>query len=351
MHRFLSIAFSSLLLACSSNIGDGGSPDAAPAPDQPDDSDAAPAADGDVCGSLLASFSPIKPTVLLVVDRSGSMKADYGGPTRWDALHDTLMDSGSGIVTQLAGKVRFGILLYDGHDGDAAGACPTLHDVGPAIDNAEEIEALYGTMLPGEGTPTGQAIAAGTPMLAAVDKPGPKLLILATDGLPDTCDAPTEDSSAQARGAVMDAVEAAYDLEIGTTVIGVGPDISAEHLQEVANAGAGLPAGGADDATYYQALDAQALVDAFDDIIDGARGCVFTLDNPVDPDIAQGVVTLDGEVLEQGTEWKLRNGGAGIKLLGEACEAVLAGGNHEVAATFTCPEEPESPADAGPDID
>ena len=349
MVRLLRFAFPSLLLACSSNIGDGVAPDATPAQEEPA-SDAAPAG-GDVCSSLLVDFSPVVPTMLLVVDRSGSMKADYGGPTRWNALYDTLMDPDEGVVSQLADKVRFGLLLYSGHDGDDNGACPTLHDVAPAIDNAEAIEAVYGAMAPGEGTPTGQAVATGTPMLEAVAEPGPKLLILATDGLPDTCDAPTEDSSAIARGAVIDAVEAAYDLDIGTYVIGVGPDVSAAHLQEVANAGAGLPATGPDNATYYQALDAQALVAAFDTIIDGVRGCRFDLDTPVDPDVAVGVVTLDGDELELGTEWKFRNGGRGIELIGEACEVILAGGDHEIAATFTCPDEPDSAADAGPVVD
>lgn len=346
MLRFLRFAFPSLLLACSSNIGDGVSPDSGPG-DQTDDSDAAPAG-GDLCGSLLVNFSPVVPTVLLVVDRSGSMKADYGGVTRWNALHDTLMNPTDGIVPQLADKVRFGLLLYSGHDLDDAGACPTLHDVGPAIDNAEAIEALYGSKAPGEGTPTGEAIAVGTPMLDAVTASGPKLLILATDGLPDTCDAPTEDSSAMARALVVDGVEAAHDLDIATYVIGVGPDVAADHLQEVANAGAGLPAAGPDNATFYQALDAQALVDAFDEIIDGVRGCVFDLDAPVDPDIAVGVVTLDGEVLEEGTDWELRASGGRIKLLGEACDTILAGGDHQVEATFTCPEQAP---DAGPEID
>ena len=346
MHRLVRFAFPSLLFACASNIGDGaGTGDAAP-PDEPA-SDAAPA-DSDVCGSLQASFSPITPTVLLVVDRSGSMKADYGGQSRWNALHATLMDPASGIVTQLAEQVRFGLLLYSGHDGAPGGTCPTLHEVGPKKNNAEEIEAVYGAMLPGEGTPTGEAVAAATPLLEAVTAEGPKLLILATDGLPDTCDTPTEDSSAIARAAVIDNVAAAYDLDIATYVIGVGPDVSADHLQEVANAGAGLAPGGAASAPYVQALDAQALVAAFDTIIDGARGCTFALDAPVDPDIAEGVVTLDGEQLVEGTDWKLGPNGGRIVLLAEACDAILDGGDHEVAATFTCPE----PApDAGPEID
>lgn len=342
MIRRVSLIIPILLAACSDGPGSG-SPDAAgPIADAGAAADAAPVG---FCSTLLVQFRPVVPTVMLVVDRSGSMDADYGGPSRWNALYTTLMDPSSGIVSRLADDVRFGLLLYSGHDGDPDGPCPTLHDVAPARDNVGPIDAVYGAMEPGEGTPTGAAVAAATPMIQAVSEPGPKLLILATDGLPDTCGAPSEDSSAAARSAVLSAVGAAHDEEIDTYVIGVGPDISSEHLQEVANAGRGLAPAGPDNATYYRALDAAALVDAFQDIIDGARGCVFELDDPVDPDIAQGIVTLDGEPLEAGTDWHLRDGST-LELLGAACETILAGGNHTVEATFTCPADGGAP-DAG----
>lgn len=332
-----------LHLACSDGPASS-APDAGPRADGAAGAVDAAAAGG-VCSSLSVNFTPIVPTVMLVVDRSGSMRADYGGPSRWDALYTTLMDPTAGIVTRLADEVRFGLLLYSGHDGDPDGPCPILHEVAPAQGNVSAIDGVYGGIDPGEGTPTGAAVAAATPMIDAISEPGPKLFILATDGLPDTCGAPSEDSSAQARGRVLSAVGAAHDKAITTYVIGVGPDISSEHLQEVANAGRGMPPGGPGAATYYRALDAAALVDAFQEIIDGARGCVFQLDDPVDPDIAQGTVTLDGAPLEPGTDWHLRDGGT-LELLGAACETILAGGDHTVEATFTCPSG-DGAADAG----
>jgi hypothetical protein len=334
----------SLLLACGSSSG---SPDAGPAADAPTGDD--PGDPGDaVCSSLQVDFRPVVPSVMLVVDRSGSMKADYGGPTRWQALYGALMDPGTGIVAQLAEEVRFGLLLYSGHDLDPDGPCPTLREVAPALGNHAAIDTLYGGMQPGEGTPSGAAVRAATPMLEAVDEPGPKLMILATDGIPDTCAAPSEDSSAIARQQVIGAVNDAYDGEISTYVIGVGPDVSSEHLQEVANAGRGLAPAGPQNAVYYRANDTQALVAAFDEIINGARGCVFELDTPVDPDIAKGVVTLDGEELVLGTDWQLRDGGT-LELIGAACDAILAGGEHTVEATFTCPNQQPDAGNGGVD--
>ena len=333
--------FAVLPLACSDGPGSGTPDAAAPSPDG-SPADAAPAA---VCSSLSVHFTPVVPTVMLVVDRSGSMRTDYGGPTRWRALYTTLMDPSSGIVTRLADEVRFGLLLYSGHDGDPDGLCPTLHDVAPAAGNVAAIDAVYGDMQPGEGTPTGAAVAAAKPLIQQVTEPGPKLFILATDGLPDTCGAPSEDSSAQAKTAVLSAVAAAHDDDVTTYVIGVGPDISSEHLQEVANAGRGLAPNGPDKATFYRALDAAALVDAFQEIINGARGCTFELDQPVDPDVARGTVSLDGAPLTAGTDWRLRDGGT-LELLGAACDTILAGGDHTVEATFTCPSGADAP-DAG----
>jgi hypothetical protein len=328
MNRLAAALPLSLLVACGSEVP-GETPDAGPGP-RPD----APPT-GEVCASLHAAFDPIVPTVMLVVDRSGSMKLDYGGVSRWDALYSTLMAPGTGAVAQLADKVRFGLLLYSGHDGNPSGACPTLRDVGPALDNYAAIDAVYGPSVPGTGTPTGAAMRAAAPALAAVTEPGPKLLILATDGEPDNCAEPSQDSSPAARGEVIAAVQAAHGDDMKTYVIGVGADVSESHLQEVANAGRGLPTGGPDNATYYRALDTASLVAAFDEIISGARGCVFELDGRIDGDVVEATVTLDGQVLDRGTDWQIRDGNS-IELLGAACESVLAGGSHVVEATFVC---------------
>ena len=328
-------------LACSSDTP--GAPDGAPPP-PPDAAGAADAATDEVCASLRVEFEPVVPTVMLVVDRSGSMRADHGGVTRWEAVYGALMDPAAGIVSQLAEEVRFGLLLYSGHDTDPAATCPILHEVAPALDNAGTIDALYASMQPGEGTPTGAAMAAAGPLLQEVSEPGPKLVILATDGEPDTCDEPSADSSAAARAAVLSATEAAHAAEIETFVIGVGTGVSSEHLQEVANAGQGLPVEGPELAPYYRAVDSAELVAAFTQIINGARGCVFELDSPVPiaPDLAEGEVTLDGVPLDRGTEWELVDQGT-LELLGAACEDILAGGDHVVEASFTCPDDSEPP--------
>ena len=48
-----------------------------------------------------------------------------------------------------------------------------------------------------------------------------------------------------------------------------------------------------------------------------------------------GTVTLDGDELTWGTDWHLLDEHT-LELLGDACQAVMAGGEHTVEAYFTC---------------
>ena len=57
----------------------------------------------------------------------------------------------------------------------------------------------------------------------------------------------------------------------------------------------------------------------------------------IDPAIAAGgTVTLDGASLVFGVDWRLVDGDT-MEILGDACDLVLAGGDHQIDAEFTCP--------------
>ena len=288
------------------------------------------AADGGVCADLNAMVTPTIPTVLLVVDRSASMEKPFAGAAnRWDAVHATLMGPG-GIVETFQSEVRFGLALYT----TERGQCPDLIEVAPALDNGQAIETVYGPAQPGAATPTGEAIMAVTPTLNAVPDPGPKAIILATDGLPDTCG--DENTSDAARDLSVSAVGSAFDLGIQTTVISVGPDSAQPHLQALADAGRGV-APGDPSAPYYVALDTAGLVEAFGAAIAATRTCTFDLEGSVSPEAALGgSVFLDGRLLSA-DEWHLDDPDT-IALRGPACETLQAGGEHTVAASFPCVE-------------
>jgi len=288
----------------------------------------------DACADVNVNFEKQIPTVMLLIDQSGSMTASFGNGDRWSVLYDTLMDPTNGVVKKLEKDVRFGLALYTSNDGNAGGVCPMLAKVPLALNNHAAIDAVYAPQSPEGETPTGESITAVAADLLAFQEPGPKIIVLATDGEPDTCAVPNPQNG---QPESIAAAQAAFQKDVRTFVISVGAEVSLDHLQDVANAGAGLPIGGADDAPYYQALNQQALLDAFDKIINGVRSCVLKLNGIVDETSAnEGNVYLDGQSLPYNDPngWRL-NGPDEIELLGTACDTIKQG-DHSISVQFPC---------------
>jgi hypothetical protein len=293
----------------------------------------------DACADISVQIEKQIPTIVLLIDQSGSMTAAFPGGDRWNVLRNSLMDPGSGVVKLLENDVRFGLTLYTGKDADPV--CPLLQSVPVALGNHSAINALYSSAVPVEDTPTGESIDAVAKTLEAFQEPGQKVIVLATDGEPDTCifkdPAPGTPEAQAARDASVKAAQAAYSKDIPTFVIAVGDDVAKAHLQDVANAGAGKPIGGVDNAKYYVPTDQQALTDAFKEIINGVRTCVFTLNGKVDAMLAdQGSVVLDGQKLglNDPDGWKL-NSESEIEIVGAACDTIQSG-DHTLMVTFPC---------------
>jgi hypothetical protein len=331
MSRLPSLLLSALLaptLACSSTFtGD-------IAPDDDDDDPPASSPDAGECARARVELSPTTPTVQVLVDRSGSMTRSFGSTDRWRATYRTLMDGTTGLVARMQDDVRFGLTTYSARDN--VQPCPNLHTVAPGLSNYASIDQMYRQLSPLEDTPTAPSIDAVRTLLAGVTEPGPKIIVLATDGEPDTCAVPDPDGLPQAKADSIAAAQAAKAAGIDLYVISVGGDVSTAHLQDMANAGVGLPVGGAQNAPFYRALNPGELVAAFDQIITGVRTCTFALNGTADPgQAAQGTVTLDGVALEYGVGWELTDPST-LALIGAACDAVMAGGQHVIEAQFSC---------------
>jgi hypothetical protein len=332
------LAISLPFLGCTATISGGGddgdmSPPPGPGPQDPGNPSGP---DGGDCARVQVDLKDVTPTVELLIDRSGSMNQGYGDTTRWNAVYSTLMDPTTGLVGRLDGQVRFGIALYTSQNGNQSGTCPIIESVAPALGNAASIEAMYDGKQPVEDTPTAPSIVAAQAILSTVTDPGPKLIVLATDGLPDTCDVPDPDGQPQALADSVAAAQGAHTAGSNLYIISVGPDVAQSHLQDMANAGVGLAIGGPDNAPYYRALDPDSLVNAFDTVVSGVRTCTFALDGQVDMNTADnGTVTLDGTPLQYGSQWKLDDSST-LEILGDACDTLKGGGDHHVAAEFTC---------------
>lgn len=287
----------------------------------------------DGCVDVTVSVDPVIPTLVLLVDQSGSMTSNFSGQSRWNATYDTLMDPVDGVVIELEDRVRFGLGLYTSQNGNAGPMCPILTSVPPALGNHAAIDAVYSMEGPGGDTPTGDSIDVVAADLVAFVEPGPKGIVLATDGEPDTCEMPNPQNG---QLEAVTAVQNAYTDDIRTFIISVGADVSDAHLQEMANAGAGKnPGDMVDPEPFYKALNPQELVDAFKQIIADFVTCDFTLNGEILGDPCDGTVRVDGEILECGVDWDATSSTT-IELLGGTCDLIKDGEDHTIEVIFPC---------------
>ncbi|MBN1770316.1 MAG: VWA domain-containing protein [Deltaproteobacteria bacterium] len=291
------------------------------------------------CPNVVIDLTPVTPTVMLLIDQSGSMTERFEGTNRWDAVDDALTDPATGVLPALEDDIVFGASLYTSHNGSLGGeACPLLLTVPPALGNADAINALLRDNDPDGDTPTGEALAAITTLLTATPPgpgEGPRVIVLATDGEPDTCAEPNPQHGQEESVA---AAQAAYAAGLRTFVLSVGSDVGAGHLQDMANAGAGLPIGGPTDAPYYVANDPAELAAAFDEITSPLRTCTFIIDGDVDPIYwDDGDVRLDGVPVpyDDPDGWVLTDAHT-LELQGGACDTFLGPDAPLLTAEWPC---------------
>ena len=289
--------------------------------------------DGNSCPSVTVTPMAQTPTVQLLLDRSGSMDAGFGGGlNRWQAVRAALTGA-NGAVTRLENRIYFGASTYSS---DRSGSCPDVVSTPTrAFGNRAAIDQLLTANLLTD-TPTGESMrkivddfVANPPVMGS-----PPIVLLATDGLPDTCANVDENGNTVAQNLSVTEIQRAYTMGIKTYVLSVGNQVGAPHLQRVANAGAGLdPATG--NAPYFTANDPTQLANQLSQIITGTLSCDFDLTGTVsDTSQPGGTVTLGGMTLTFGTDWTFVDNNT-IRLLGAACDT-FKGGASTLSATFEC---------------
>lgn len=329
------------------------------------------------CNSLDIVPTKVTPTVLLLVDTSSSMFEPR--TSFWDPLYNALMDP-AGPVKKLQDQVRFGFTSYNSVTQPVNDPqCPKLTSVDFGLNNFDAINTSYAavgaTWAPGVKweTPTGESITKVTETLKAyMPTPlGPKYILLVTDGNPDTCAIRDpqcgEDSS-------IAATQAAFASGIGTFVIGIGDILTdnagcvgrcgKDHLQDVANAGAGLPvAANTDENGYQQCTGTPAarkakyaaageapgtakfytpsgqaeLTSALTSLLNSVASCTFEMNALVTGDPSFGTVTVGttNEAFGDPNGWKLEDNHYSVTLVGTACSLFQQGAS-ALSIKFPC---------------
>jgi len=303
------------------------------------------------CQSVTITPTRSIPNVMFLVDQSGSMDATFGGgENRWEAANTVI----NGIVSTTDSIVRYGLTTYTSDNGTANPPCPKLPtEIDFALNNSSNIgdDGQYPYSYPssaGADTPTGDSIDALVGNIQASPPPneGPTIIVLATDGEPDSCEYPNPSNStqrAQARGEAVAAAGASHDAGIELFVLWVGnlsndpSDPTRSHMQDVANAG--IDGSG----TVYVGDDPGTLSDAFLSIISDSISCDVQMDKRFDDkdkacnDPASDV-RLDGERLpcSDTDGWRVKPGVDDvIELVGSACDTFKSG-DVTFSASFPC---------------
>ncbi len=201
------------------------------------------------CQSASYTFAPKIPSVLILVDRSGSV---FDSATTGTFF--TLRTAVEAVVAQLGSQVRFGVASFVGDH--SSGSCALNYQSVPiAPDNAAAIKTAYdgwGPLLPygsTADTPAVEAIPMVKAALQADSGTGQKYMMVVTDSETDFCDNGNPLCPADA---VTYMIQDMYSStpSIGTLVIGLPTtlnSIGAAVLKDFANAGAGqgvlVPAG------------------------------------------------------------------------------------------------------------
>jgi hypothetical protein len=340
---------------------------------------------GQVCASALVTTNKNMPSIVFVIDGSGSMCEPFGSSTRWTALRSALLDPMKGLIYRLQSSVSFGATLYDGtidlllalSAGGTTGSgcdvqyatmkstgdCPELVEVmPPKLSNAMAIDTAYPATQLGGSTPTDKAMQhVMDALIASRQQQGPDekaqspvYVILATDGAPnDICvNGAGGDGSVQRQG-VITAVDQGAAAGIKTWVISMaGSDTMLQmHLDEVAKHGD--PANTM--AHTFSPTNPDDLIMTLANLLGGAIGCNIALSGKVTvgqecmgtvlqngkalPCCQQaaggGAWTCDKASVATPSGWHLTDDHS-IELVGDACTNFLIGSGDILNASFPC---------------
>lgn len=295
------------------------------------------------CDTEETEVVPVPPSVLLILDKSGSMsmekwdhdaKPQTATVTRWYSLYHVVKD----IVTMFDNVVHFGVKLYPKIDAGSfvnVGAC--IVDPGVEIPIAPMNAQAVLAGMPAEdfevlgGTPMESGLKQGYTYLKSLDPSEQRVAIMVADGeISQTCMGETF-LEAQAL------TEESYQVHgIPTYVVGIDvqPEVSAG-LAALALAG-GKPKPGVE--PFYQATNQPELEAAIQQIVKDTLSCVIAVDPaPSEPELFE--VWIDGQPVpevqscaEDGWVWTVPH--SEVTLCGAACDMLKETG--KVQALYFC---------------
>ena len=288
---------------------------------------------GSPCGGQAFDTARVASDLLVVLDRSCSMRSRVDGTRKWVAAVGAI-----GNITQaFADAIRFGLILFpDQGDDSRCGQGDIPIPIGDA--NGPAIRGLLQAALDSDDpnwpdgpcvTNIDSAIQQASTDPAFDDGRGHVLLV--TDGQQSGC------RLAGGNNGTLEEIAALLNRGVSTFVVGFGGEVSRRRLSEFAEAG-GVPRAG--DPVYYQADDEAALAVALEEIGRAVAGCVFELGEVPENDEALAVFFDDAERIPRDPEhvdgWDYDAETNTVTFHGAACDRIRDGEVVDVDIVFAC---------------
>jgi hypothetical protein len=318
--------------------------------------DAAISADGavSVCGPHRLDAGRVTPDILIVLDRSASMRNT--GVDRWGPSVEGI----KAITSATNEAVRYGLMVFprsdtsmvsNGQGGETYSCEPGRVEVPIGARTAPAIASALDGIAPGGATPTAATLeAARVEVLRDYDpdqEATPAYVLLVTDGAPN-CTGGTFTGGTGAAALQPEAVTASVGVIADLASKGVktyvlGYDARSDRalvnaLNEMAQAG------GTGDQTFRPVNDQASLLAEFQRITGQAVSCDYALNGTVDdPTVVS--VKLDGQAvpfLQSGTSsdgWSLSGNHRVVTLEGSYCTKLLDGKDRVLEVNVTCNPE------------
>jgi hypothetical protein len=297
--------------------------------------DTGPKPDGPICNEVEIVAGSIPPNLMLVVDKSGSMRDDTCA-IGCDRKIDDAKTALAFLLDEGEGQIRFGWMPY-----------PTNSSCGPGMvvtpcgdDTAPAIKLLVAALAHGGGTPTGETLEAANAYQGLHDESRSNFVLLLTDGLPTCPVGSGQDVTEQDKTRALNAVSALHQAGVDTFVIGLGEAVNDSGdptlLNEMAIAGGRARAG---QEKYYKANSLNELQTALADIGGMVIGCNLSLSEvPEEPNYLW--VYFDGVPVPRDRNhingWDYDPDRNQINFYGPACDQLRSGQVDKVDIKMGC---------------
>jgi hypothetical protein len=290
---------------------------------------------GSACGVTKLTAQQVPPNVLIVLDRSCSMKQPAGTKTKWQAAEGAI----KALTSKFKDKILFGMTMFPDTEGNQCTQDnSSLINVGPnsymdiqtRMQNAQAKNHKYYPDGPCV-TNIDTAMDEASKVAALADPARKSFVLLITDGKQAGC------SAAGGNMGTQTIISELYKKGVGTFVVGFTGNVSEASLNKFAQLG-GYP-NPAPDFDYYNAGDEASLTSALDAIATQTLGCTFTLEQKPESDLfvffdQTKQVPRDSKQLDG---WDYNEATNQVNFYGPACTALQSGTVSKVDIVFGCP--------------